>query len=187
MTKKKTEKEMVKESTTKQETKAKSATKQKSKPVIGRKKKEDKLKLEIETLSQELAEAKDKYLRLYAEFDNFKRRSTKEKLELMSTAAESTILDLLPVLDDFDRAESSGEVATEGIQMVKSKLFSTLKSKGLTAMESNHVDFDPELHEAITEIPSPTPELKNKIVDTIEKGYYLNDKIIRFAKVVVGK
>ncbi len=172
-----------------EKTKAKKATNstKKKKPVLGRKKKEDKLKNELEIAQQELAEAKDKYLRLFAEFDNFKKRSIKEKIELMSTAAENTITDLLPILDDFDRAESSGEEFTEGVQMIRQKLISTLKSKGLKDMESTEADFDPELHEAITEIPSPTPELKNKVVDTIEKGYYLNDKIIRFAKVVVGK
>ena len=151
MSEKKTTEEPIKKESVKNN-KEKTTEKKKSKPVLGRKKKEDKLKLEIEVLNQELAEAKDKYLRLYAEFDNFKRRSIKEKLELMSTAASSTIKDLLPILDDFDRAESSGEVFSEGVQMVRSKLLSTLTAKGLKEMESTGTDFDPELHEAITEI-----------------------------------
>ena len=146
---------------------------------------------EIETLKAEIEEAKDKYLRLFAEFDNFKKRSVKERFELMKTAAQETITSLLPVLDDFDRAkksaESGAESFSEGVSLVYNKLFSTLEHKGLKAMESTGVDFDPEWHEAITDIPAPSEEMKGKIIDTIENGYTLNDKIIRYAKVVVAK
>jgi molecular chaperone GrpE len=146
---------------------------------------------EIETLKAEIEEAKDKYLRLFAEFDNFKKRSVKERFELMKTAAQETITSLLPVLDDFDRAKKSADAGTEsfseGVQLVYQKLFSTLEHKGLKAMESTGVDFDPEWHEAITDIPAPTEEMKGKVIDTIEKGYTLNEKIIRYAKVVVAK
>ena len=148
---------------------------------------------EIIKLEKQNAELKDKYLRLYAEFDNFKRRTVKEKLELMRTAAQDTMTALLPVLDDFDRAkknaedDSTTEVFTDGIQLVYQKLYSVLTQKGLEPMESTGEVFDPELHEALTEIPAPSKEMKGKIIDTIEKGYKLGDKIIRHAKVVTGK
>lgn len=148
---------------------------------------------EIIKLEKQNAELKDKYLRLYAEFDNFKRRTVKEKLELMRTAAQDTMTALLPVLDDFDRArknaedDNTTEVFTEGIQLVYQKLYSVLTQKGLEPMESTGEVFDPELHEALTEIPAPSEDMKGKIIDTIEKGYKLGDKIIRHAKVVTGK
>jgi molecular chaperone GrpE len=140
----------------------------------------------------ELKELKDKYLRLYAEFENYKRRTLKEKIDLMSSAAQDTMSALLPVLDDFDRAKKSAEAPdskesfSEGVQLVYHKLYSILEQKGLRAMETNGEVFDPELHDAITEIPAPSDDLKGKVVDTIEKGYYLKEKIIRHAKVVVG-
>ncbi len=147
--------------------------------------------LEVVKLNEELEEAKDKYLRLFAEFDNYKRRNTKERFDLMRTAAQETISAILPVLDDFDRAKKSSdndaEVFSEGIQLVYQKLYSILENLGLKAMDSNGMDFDMEYHDAITDIPAPTEDLKGKIIDTIEKGYILNDKIIRHAKVVVGK
>lgn len=144
-------------------------------------------------LQQQHAELKDKYLRLFAEFDNFKKRTIREKLEMMKTAAQDTMSALLPVLDDFDRTKknaedkNSKEPFSEGVQLVYQKLYATLKQRGLEPMETNEQAFDPELHEAITEIPAPSKKLKGKIVDTIEKGYLLKDKIIRHAKVVVGK
>lgn len=147
----------------------------------------------VEKLQKELEEQKDKYLRLFAEFDNFKRRSAKERIELSQTAGKEVIKDLLDVVDDSERAEkqiqASADIAhiKEGIQLVFNKLRNVLQSKGLKAMESVHTDFDVEKHEAITEIPAPTEELKGKVLDEVQKGYYLNDKIIRFAKVVVGK
>lgn len=143
--------------------------------------------------AKEIQELKDKYLRLFAEFDNYKKRTIKEKLDLMKTAAQDTMAALLPVLDDFDRAkknaedENSTEVFSEGVNLVYNKLYAVLKQKGLEPMETNGEVFDPELHESITEIPAPSDELKGKIVDTIEKGYVLKDKIIRHAKVVIGK
>ena len=148
---------------------------------------------EVDQLTNELTESKDKYLRLYAEFENFKKRTVKEKLDLMKNAAQDTISKMLPVLDDFDRAKSSAEddgtneVFSEGVTLVYNKLHSTLSNLGVSPMESTGEEFDPELHEAVTEIPAPDESMKGKIVDTILTGYYLNDKIIRHAKVVVGK
>ena len=153
----------------------------------------EKLEAENEELSIQVAELKDKHLRLFAEFDNFKKRNIKEKLEMMNSAARDTLSALLPVLDDFDRAkknaedENSTEPFSEGVMLVYNKLHNTVKNKGLQAMESTGEVFDPEFHEAITEIPAPTEEMKGKVIDTIETGYILNDKIIRHAKVVVGK
>jgi len=144
-------------------------------------------------LQQEAAEWKDKYLRLVAEFDNFRKRNAKERLELIQTAGKDVIASLLDVVDDSERAqkqlETSNDTAAikEGIFLVFNKLKNTLQSKGLKQMTSTGQEFNPDLHEAITEIPAPGPELKGKVVDEVQKGYYLNDKIIRFAKVVVGK
>jgi len=158
-----------------------------------KKSKSSEYKARIEELEQDLTDSKDKYIRLYAEFDNYKKRTIKEKIELMSTGGRDTIAAILPVLDDFDRAkksaddESSQEVFTEGVSLVYNKLHGIMKTKGVIAMESTGETFDPELHEAITEIPAPTDDLKGKVIDTIEKGYLLNEKIIRHAKVVVGK
>lgn len=146
-----------------------------------------------EALKAENAELKDKYLRIYAEFDTFRRRMMKEKLDLMKTAAQDTMTALLPVLDDFDRAKKSAEANnsteqfSEGVALVYQKLHNTLKNLGLESMETHHQPFDPEWHEAIAEIPAPGDELKGKIIDTIEKGYVLGGKIIRHAKVVIGK
>lgn len=147
----------------------------------------------IEKIQAQLNDQKDKYLRLFAEFDNFKRRTAKERIELMQTASKDVVVSMLEVLDDCDRAEkqleTSEDVAQikEGIQLVFAKLRSTMASKGVKAMESIHTSFDVEKHEAITEIPAPTEDLIDKVVDEVIKGYYLNDKIIRFAKVIVGK
>lgn len=138
-------------------------------------------------------ELRNKFIRLMAEFDNFKKRTSKERIELMGQAARDTLSALLPVLDDFDRAMNlseehrNGPAFQEGIQLVHQKLVGVLKQRGLEAMETNGEAFDPELHEALTEIPAPSEELKGKIVDTIERGYTLRGKIIRHAKVVTGK
>ncbi len=145
-----------------------------------------------EKLQQQVAELNDKYLRLFAEFDNFKRRTQKERVELLQTAGKDIVVSLLPVLDDFERAikatEKSTEVAPvrEGIELVQTKLRSILTQKGLKEIESINTPFDTDLHEAITQIPSPTQEQKGKVIDELEKGYTLNDKVVRFAKVVVG-
>jgi len=144
-------------------------------------------------LQAELEEQKDKYIRLFAEFDNFKKRNAKERYELMQTAGRDIITALLDVLDDCDRAEKQlqtsedTEQIKQGVSLVFNKLRNTLQNKGLKPMDSINTVFDVEKHEAITEIPAPTENLKDKVVDEITKGYYLNDKIIRFAKVVVGK
>lgn len=144
-------------------------------------------------LEEELAEQKDKFLRLMAEFDNFRRRTAKERLELIQTAGKDVIVSLLDVLDDCDRAEKQLQgnddiaVQKEGILLVFNKLRNNLQQKGVKVMESIQTDFDVEKHEAITEIPAPTEELKGKVLDEVTKGYFLNDKLIRFAQVVVGK
>jgi molecular chaperone GrpE len=145
-----------------------------------------------EKLQQENAALNDKYLRLFAEFDNFKRRTQKERTELLQTAGKDVIISLLPVLDDFDRANKAIESATdinpirEGISLVHNKLKNLLAQKGLKEMESINTPFDTDNHEAITKIPAPNDDLKGKVIDELEKGYTLNDKVIRFAKVVVG-
>jgi len=147
----------------------------------------------IEKLQAELEEQKDKYIRLFAEFDNFRRRNAKERIELIQTAGKDIIISLLDVLDDCDRAEKQMQHSEdimqikEGIQLVFNKLRHTLIAKGLKPMESINADFDVEKHEAITEVPAPTDDMKGKVMDEVTKGYLLNDKIIRFAKVVVGK
>lgn len=148
---------------------------------------------ELDKLKAELEDAKDKYVRKVAEFENFKRRNARERVEMIQTAGKEVISDMLDVLDDCDRAQKQLETTTdmqatrEGVMLVFNKLRSKLQSKGLKAMETINTDFNPDLHEAITEIPAPTPELAGKVVDEVMKGYYLNDKIIRHAKVVVGK
>jgi molecular chaperone GrpE len=145
------------------------------------------------SVNQELSEIKDKYLRLLAEFENYKKRTFREKLDTINTAARDTMLAILPVLDDFDRAksmaddETTEETFSEGVLLVYNKLHAVVKNKGHKAMESTGQIFDAELHEAVTEIPAPSDAQKGMIIDTIEKGYTLNDKIIRHAKVVVGK
>ncbi len=147
----------------------------------------------VDKLNLELQEQKDKYLRLVAEFDNFKRRNAKERMELIQTAGKEVITSMLDVLDDCDRAEKQIqstddlEQIKQGVQLVFNKLRTTMQAKGLKQMESINTDFDVEKHEAITEIPAANDSMKGKVVDEVTKGYYLNDKIIRFAKVVVGK
>ncbi len=145
-----------------------------------------------EKLRADLAEANDKFLRLYAEFDNYKRRTIKERAELLQTAGKDVLQSLLPVLDDFERALKSMETANdvssvkEGVLLVQSKLKNILTQKGVKEMESIGQPFDADIHEAITNIPAPDDSMKGKVIDQVEKGYYLNDKVIRFAKVVVG-
>ena len=148
---------------------------------------------ELEKLQAELAEMKDKQLRLVAEFDNFRRRNAKERIELTQTAGKDIIESLLVVLDDVDRASKQLENTTdltllkEGIELVFNKLRKILQAKGLKVMEATNEEFNPDLHEAITEIPAPKKEMVGKVIDVVEAGYYLNDKLIRHAKVVVGK
>jgi molecular chaperone GrpE len=147
---------------------------------------------EIENLKAQIQELNDKYLRQAAEFDNFRKRNARERVELIQTAGKDVITDLLVVLDDSERAQKQMETANEikqikeGVQLVFSKLRNTLSAKGLKPMESIGKEFNPDLHEAITEIDAGK-DMKGKVVDEVQKGYYLNDKIIRHAKVVVGK
>ncbi len=144
-------------------------------------------------LRDELAKEKDKFLRLFAEFENFKKRTAKERIDQFKTANQDVLLALLPVLDDFDRAiaeisKSADESLLKGVELIHEKLKSTLKQKGLEVVEVREGDaFNADFAEAITQIPAPTPELKGKIVDVIEKGYKLGDKIIRYPKVVTGQ
>ena len=142
-------------------------------------------------LQDDLSEAKDKYVRLYAEFDNHRRRTSKEKLELIQNANEQLNVALLPIIDDFDRAEKSSadneNSGIEGFLLIKNKLGKVLDQYGVKVMEIEQgADFNPDFHEAITQVPSPDEAMKGKIVDVIEKGYLLNEKVIRFAKVVIG-
>jgi len=138
-------------------------------------------------------ELNDKYLRLYSEFDNFRKRTLKEKIDLSRTASEEIIKDILPVIDDFDRAIKSFdttdkiEAVKEGIQLIYGKMKGILTSKGLQEMKTIGIEFNTDFHEAITSIPAPSEEMKNKVIDEIQKGYLLNDKVIRFAKVVTGQ
>ena len=147
----------------------------------------------VAKLEAQLAESKDKYLRLYSEFENFRRRTAREKLDLINTAGESIMTELLPVLDDFERAIKSAAddkeetSMREGMDLIYQKLKKALEQKGLKNMNSKiGEDFDPDFHEAITQIPAPDKKLKGKIVDVIEKGYMIKDKVIRYAKVVTG-
>ncbi|WP_127846614.1 nucleotide exchange factor GrpE [Psychroflexus aestuariivivens] len=148
--------------------------------------KEEKLQIELDAKN-------DKYLRLFAEFENYKRRTSKERIELFKTASQEVMQSLLPVLDDFDRAlneirKSSDKTVSEGIELIHNKLRETLYSKGLEEMNVKSGDnFDSDLHEAITQVPAPSEDLKGKIIDVVEKGYTLGEKIIRFPKVVTGK
>jgi molecular chaperone GrpE len=146
----------------------------------------------LSDLQASVQELRDKHLRLLAEFDNYKKRTMRERLDLMNSASRDVIVRLLPVLDDFDRAKKSAddpkteESFSEGVLLVYNRLYQILKGMGLNEMTSTGESFDPELHEAITEIPATEEAMKGKVIDTIEKGYMLNDKIIRHAKVVVG-
>ena len=144
-------------------------------------------------LEDQVKEEKDKFLRLFAEFENYKRRTAKERIELFSTASEEVMISLLPILDDFDRASAEIEKDKDneifkGVLLIKNKLFDSLKSKGLALIEVNKGDgFNADNHEAVTQIPAPPKEMEGKIIDVIEKGYKLGEKVIRYPKVVIGK
>ncbi len=144
-------------------------------------------------LEDQLKEEKDKFLRLFAEFENYKRRTAKERIELFSTASEEVMISLLPILDDFDRASVEIEKDLEnetlkGVLLIKNKLFDSLKSKGLSLVDVKKGDeFNADDHEAVTQIPAPTKDMVGKIIDIIEKGYKLGEKVIRYPKVVIGK
>lgn len=146
-----------------------------------------------ERLSQELQQEKEKFLRLFAEFENYKKRTSKERMELFKTAGQEVIVSMLPVLDDFERAlkdfnDEKDDVHVQGITLINNKLNETLKQKGLAPTETQVGDtFNADLHEAITQIPAPSDDMRGKIIDIIEKGYTLGDKIIRYPKVVIGQ
>ena len=144
-------------------------------------------------LEDQVKEEKDKFLRLFAEFENYKRRTAKERIELFSTASEEVMVSLLPILDDFDRASAEIEKDNDneifkGVLLIKNKLFDSLKSKGLALIEVNKGDeFNADDHEAVTQIPAPSKKMEGKIIDVIEKGYKLGEKVTRYPKVVIGK
>lgn len=154
-------------------------------------KKDDKLQKQIEELTDKLAKEKEDYVRLMAEFETFRRRSTEEKLNIVSNAAADTIKGMLPVLDDCERAmemlaNSSDDAAKEGTGLIYNKLMDYLKSKGLARIEAKGEAFDTDFHEAVTQFPTPDEEMKGKVIDVIQTGYTFNGKVIRYAKVVVG-
>lgn len=146
-----------------------------------------------EQLKEELAKEKDKFIRLFAEFENYKRRTSKERIELFKTASEDVMKAMLPVLDDFDRAwleisKTEEKDLLKGVELISNKLKDTLKNKGLEPITVIQGDsFNADNHEAITQIPAPSDDLKGKIIDVVEKGYKLGDKVIRFPKVVIGQ
>ena len=148
---------------------------------------------EEEKLRKEVADWKDKYTRLFAEFDNFRKRSIKERSEIISTAAGDVIKEIIPVLDDFDRAVKANEatedvaIIKEGFVLIHNKMYKRLEAKGLKPVDATGKPFDTDFHEAITSIPAPTEDLKGKVVDEVEKGYLLHEKVLRFSKVVIGQ
>lgn len=194
-TMKKTEREVQEKVSTPETTEDTSKEMEEKKEVSSRKKrsaKKSKQSKEKE-LQEKVDEINDKYLRLYSDFDNYRKRTIKERIELSKTASEEIIIELLPILDDFERANKSNETSKDceaikdGINLIYSKFKSTLEKNGLKPIEAIGKEFDTDYHEAITQIPAPSDDLKGKIVDEIEKGYQLNDKVIRFSKVVIGQ
>lgn len=158
-------------------------------------KKKSKKQTDAEKLSEMegmCADMNDKYLRLYSEFDNYRKRTSRERLEILKTASQDLVVDLLPVLDDFERAtqamneNNAQEDSVKGVELIYNKFFGLLKQKGLQTMDAEGEKFDTDFHEAITQIPAPSKDMVGKVVDVIQKGYLLNGKIIRFAKVVIG-
>ncbi|TFH36413.1 MAG: nucleotide exchange factor GrpE, partial [Bacteroidia bacterium] len=166
----------------------KEASEEEAETIIG-----DKEEMPEDSPIEKLAEMQDKYLRLSAEFDNYRRRTLKEKMELTKTAGENLLINLLPVMDDFERAMKVMDSATDckamkdGIDLIYNKFRDFFKQNGVQDIESDKCDFDTDLHDAVTKIPAPDKKLKGKVVDTIQKGYYLHDKVIRHSKVVVGE
>ncbi len=159
----------------------------------GKKSKKEKKETIIAELSAKLEELSDKHLRLQAEFDNFRRRTIKEKAELIKSGGESVLINILPVVDDFERALDSlknipdEDTGKQGTKLIYNKFIDFLKQNNVKEIEAKNQDFDVDLHEAITKIPAPDETLKGKVVDVVQKGYLLNDKVIRFAKVVIGE
>ena len=155
--------------------------------------KKDNRDLQIEELNTKLAEFSDKHLRLQAEFDNFRKRTMKEKADLIKSGGESVLISILPVIDDFERALNlmkdvpDSDAGKTGTQLIYNKFTDFLKVNNIKEIEAMNQPFDVDLHEAITKIPAPSEEMKGKVVDVVQKGYFLNDKVIRFAKVVIGE
>jgi molecular chaperone GrpE len=206
MTKKNTDKKVEEKKNTKttqqnkkQQTKAagtKAAKKQtdSTEEKVDAEKTEKKVEKQVEKTDKEIiAELNDKYLRLAAEFDNYRKRTLKERMDLMKSAGEDILINIIPVLDDFERGldviDKAKEISAvkEGVQLIYNKFKDFLKQRGVKEIEAKEKDFDTDLHEAITKIPAPDEKLKGKVVDVVEKGYYLNEKIIRFSKVVIGE
>ena len=155
--------------------------------------KKGKVEEQLENAENEIIELKDKHIRLQAEFDNYRKRTLKERMELLKTASESLLVSILPVIDDFDRAMQTLDMVEEespvkdGVKLIYNKFQDFLKQNGVKEIEAKEQTFDTDLHEAITTFPAPTEELKGKIIDVVQKGYYLNDKVIRHSKVVIGE
>ena len=158
-----------------------------------KKSKQEQSEEKIEALGNELLELKDKHIRLQAEFDNYRKRTMKEKMDLIKSGGESVIVNILPVIDDFERAllafseMKDDDPLKQGITLIYSKFKEFLKQNGIKEIEAKEKDFDTDLHEAVTKIPAPKEELKGKVVDVVQKGYLMNDKVIRFSKVVIGE
>jgi molecular chaperone GrpE len=189
-------KDVKQESANTEEAKQKDSPKDKApeeKPEKKKKSKKEKKKSELEVLSEKLADITDKHLRLQAEFDNFRRRTIKEKVDLIKSGGESVLANILPVIDDFERALDSlkdvadDDAGKQGTSLIYNKFEEFLKQNNVKEIDAHHNDFDLDLHEALTKIPAPEEKLKGKVVDVIQKGYLLNDKVIRFAKVVIGE
>lgn len=186
---KKIQKEEVNEDLKAEDNKKKSKKEQNYKEEL--KKKEEEFNKKIEEVEGKLAKEKDDYVRLMAEFETFRRRSSEDRLNLISSAAADTIKGLLPVLDDCERAmeileKSSDEAAKEGTSLIYTKLMEYLKTKGLAKIEAKGEDFNTDFHEAVTQFPAPSEDMKGKVIDVVQTGYMLNGKILRYAKVVVG-
>ena len=186
---KKIQKEEVNEDLKAEDNKKKSKKEQNYKEEL--KKKEEEFNKKIEEVEANLAKEKDDYVRLMAEFETFRRRSSEDRLNLISSAAADTIKGLLPVLDDCERAmeileKSSDEAAKEGTSLIYTKLMDYLKTRGLAKIEAKGEDFNTDFHEAVTQFPAPSEDMKGKVIDVVQTGYMLNGKILRYAKVVVG-
>lgn len=186
-------KEQAEETAAQENTEQTEQTEQKSEPKKKEKKdkKDEALRKQLDELNDKLAKEKDDYVRLMAEFETFRRRSAEEKLALVASAAGDTIKGLLPVLDDCERAlamlaNSSDEAAKEGTTLIYNKLMDYLKTRGLQVIDAKGKDFDTDFHEAVTQFPAPSEELKGKVIDVVLTGYTLNGKVLRYAKVVVG-
>ena len=186
--------DVTSEAETSEEPEASEEKKEEKRGLFGKKnKKEEELKKKIEELEEQKKELNNKYLHLYSEFDNYKKRTNREKLELIETASEKVILNLLPVVDDFERANKANEkvedinVVKEGFTLIYNKLLQLLKRFDVTEIEAKGEEFNTDLHEAVTHFPAPTEDEKGKVIDVTEKGYKIKGKVIRYAKVVVGQ